>query len=227
MAEKEASTKTTFAQRLTQACDDNRLVPEYGKGRQVAIATRLKVSQEAVRKWFTGEAIPKPQKMKQLAAYLDVEETWLALGIKPELDRVEKKENQRVLNGAVHMVAGLILLEGGNIAFPREGDPRAEYVDLYSIMCGTQMALHICVGREVSNGKFELIVPRNFNDVRCIGYMPNGLGKFHLLTLPVNLINEHKQRKSGDFALMINKIGSEYHTGSDTWPKFKTFGEIM
>ena len=91
----------TFAQRFTQACDDSVIIPPYGKGRQVAIAKRLNVTQEAVRKWFAGESIPRPTTVRALAEYLQVDEPWLVLGIKPEFDRAEKRRNLIAYNGAV------------------------------------------------------------------------------------------------------------------------------
>jgi hypothetical protein len=49
-----------FYRRLKKICDESAMIPPYGHGRQVHIATKLKVSQEAVRKWFTGDARPRP-----------------------------------------------------------------------------------------------------------------------------------------------------------------------
>lgn len=216
-----------FKDRFLQACDDSPIVPEYGKGRQVAIAKRIGVTQEAVRKWFSGEAVPKPEKMRALAEYLEVDESWLALGIQAEMGRDERRKANRMSSGSVYMVTGLIMMEGGNVAWPGERDPRAKYVDIYAIMRGTQIALHVSTGRELSNGSFELIIPREYADVRCVGFIPAGVGKFHLIDLPNNLIEEHKQRKAGDFAVTVSRVGTEYHTGSDEWPRFKTFGEIL
>lgn len=219
--------ETTFAQRLKQACDDSTIIPEYGKGRQVAISQRLGVTQEAVRKWFTGEAVPRQPKMRELAEYLEVEESWLALGIKPELDRNTKRRNRVQLDGAIYLVAGLLMLEGGNCAFPSDDDPRSTYVDLYAIFRGTQAALHVCIGREASSGMFQLIVPHQYADVRCLGVMPAGLGKYHFISLQTNLITEHRQRKAGDYLLHINRIDNRYYTGEDQWPRFKSVTEIV
>lgn len=216
-----------FKDRFRQACDDSPVVPEYGRGRQVSIAKRLKVTQEAVRKWFSGEAVPKPDKMRELAEYLEVDQAWLALGVTPEMGRDEQRKANRFASGAVQMVSGLILMEGGNVAWPGERDPRAKYVDLYAILRGTQIAMHVSAGREVSNGKYELIIPHEYQDVRCIGFIPAGVGRFHLLDLSTELIEEHKQRKGGGYAINVNRTGSEYHTGADQVPKFKAFGEIV
>ena len=90
-----------FKDRLRQACDDSAIIPEYGKGRQVAVAKRLGVTQEAVRKWFSGEAVPKSDKMRELADYLEVDEGWLALGLRPEMGRDDRRKANRQSSGAV------------------------------------------------------------------------------------------------------------------------------
>lgn len=218
---------TTFKERFAQACDDSKVVPEFGKGRQVAIAKRLNVSQEAVRKWFTGESVPKMDKMKELADYLEVDEGWLALGIKPEMERADKLQKRRVINGAVHMVAGMIMIEGGNVAFPSEKDPRREYVDLYAIMRGTQMAIHVCVATELSAGRFEFLIPRQYQDVRCFGFVPVPGSNFHLIDLALDKLEEHKKRKSGDYSIVMGRIDGRYYTGEDEWVKFKHVKEIL
>lgn len=215
-----------FKQRLKQACDDSTIVPEHGKGRQVSIANRLNVTQEAVRKWFAGEAIPRPAKMRELAEYLEVEESWLALGIKPELDRHEKRANLMSLNGAVHLVAGLIMLEGGNCAFPSEKDPRLGWVDLYAIMRGSQFSIHVSLALETSSGLFTVKIPHNFSDVKCVAVFNLGGGKFHFLNMTRSQIEQHKVRKAGDFVITISRSDNRYFTGSTQWPRFKTFGEL-
>lgn len=216
-----------FKDRFTQACNDSTIIPEYGKGRQVAIAKRLNVTQEAVRKWFTGEAVPRPEKMQELASYLEVDEAWLALGIKPEMGRDERRKANRMSSAAVYMVTGLVMMEGGNVAWPSERDPRSRYVDIYAIMRGVQVALHVCAGREVSNGSFELIIPREYQDVRCVGFISAGVGKFHLIDLPTELINAHKAKKSGEYAITVSRVGADYFAGSDKVNRFKVFGEIL
>lgn len=222
-----AASETTFSQRLLQACDDSPIIPEYGKGRQVAIAKRLSVTQEAVRKWFSGEAMPRPEKMRELSDYLEVDEPWLALGIKAELSRDNRRRHRLALEGAVHLVAGLIMLEGGHCAFPGEKDPNANRVDVYAIMRGTQMAIHVSLAREISEGHYEVVVPREHADLRCVAVIPVELGKLHFLDLTHNLIEKHRQKKAGELALSINQVDNQYVTGAHRWPRFKTFGELV
>lgn len=215
-----------FKTRLRQACDDTVTIPEHGKGRQVAIARHLGLTQEAVRKWFAGESLPRPAKMRELADFLDVDEPWLALGIKPELDRNQKRANLMNLNGAVHLVAGMIMMEGGNCAFPRENDPRASYVDLYAIMRGSQFALNVSMAVEVTPGVYTVKVPRNYNDVKTIAVVKAGPGKFHYINMLQDLIDQHKLRRAGDFIVPVSRSDLNYVTGQDRWPRIKTFREI-
>ena len=69
-----------FATRLLEACNASDEIPDYGKGQQTAIAARLNVSQEAVRKWLAGETVPRAAMSKRLATLLGVKHSWLMLG---------------------------------------------------------------------------------------------------------------------------------------------------
>ncbi len=215
-----------FTRRLAQACDESPNIPPHGHGRQVHIAKKLKVSQEAVRKWFVGEARPKVQLMRQLAALLEVDEAWLSLGIKPELDRKEKRAHSARSDGAVYMLFGLFSMAGGACAFPSQNDPRSEYIDFYAILNGVQFPIHVSVGRESSKGVHEFVVPKEYDDVRCVGVVPLGNTRFHLVDLQKTLVDRHKQRKSGSFAVTIHRVGSDYTTGADKWPRLESMGDL-
>lgn len=219
--------KTSFSHRLRQICDSSAIVPEYGHGRQVFFANRLKVTQEAVRKWFTGEATPRPEKMRQLAMLLEVDEAWLALGIEPELSRREKRAYQGRTEGAIYMLFGMFAMAGGNCAFPTPTDPRAGYVDFYVILHGAQLSIHVAVARSLSDGVYEIIAPNEYKDVRCLGVIPLGGLRTHVIDLPTKLIDEHKQRKAGDYRLMLNRRGAEYLTGRDAWPKAADLHDLL
>ena len=69
-----------FATRLLEACNASDEIPDYGKGQQTSIASRLNVSQEAVRKWLAGETVPRAELSKRLAELLGVKHSWLMLG---------------------------------------------------------------------------------------------------------------------------------------------------
>jgi transcriptional regulator with XRE-family HTH domain len=215
-----------FEKRLAQACDESPNIPPYGHGRQVYIANKLKVSQEAVRKWFTGESRPKVQKMRQLATLLEQDEAWLSLGIKPEMDRREKRAHGRRSDGAVYMLFGLFSMAGGACAFPSEEDPRSDYIDFYAILNGVQFPIHAAVGRETSKNVYEFVVPREYGQVRSVGVVPLTNTRFHLIDLQKALVDRHRQKKAGAFAIHLNRIGSDYMTGADKWPRLESLGDI-
>lgn len=125
-----------FAKRLNQACDAHPHIPPYGQGRQTWIKERLDVSAEAVRKWMYGESRPRPDKMKMLARLLEADEAWLSHGIKPDLGPKERKARNAAAEGAVNVAVGLVQMNGGNVAFPSDKDPRREFVDFYAILRG-------------------------------------------------------------------------------------------
>jgi len=69
-----------FKKRLLEACAGNDDIPQFGKGQQTFIAEKLNISQEAVRKWFAGDTVPRQSLAKDLAKVLGVKHSWLALG---------------------------------------------------------------------------------------------------------------------------------------------------
>ena len=113
----------------------------------------------------------------------------------------------------------------GNVAWPGEKDPRARYVDVYAY--ARYADRHACQRRPgVSNGKYELTSPASTRTCAASA-SSRGVGKFHLIDLPTALLDEHKQRKSGEFSISVSRVGNEYHTGADAWPRFRAFGEII
>lgn len=223
----EKASVSAFSQRLTQACDDNPNIPPYGQGRQVVVANALEVSQEAVRKWFVGLSMPKPKKMQSLAAFLDVDAAWLALGVKPELSRDAKRLAGKVVEGSVMFVAGTIQLAGGSCAFPDPTDPRAGYVDIYAIIKGHKLDIHVTTGKEVSPGTLEFIIPREYADVRCVGFALKNSPLFDLIDMPYQLVDQHKVRRSGDFVITVQRDNDQYMTGRDTWSLFSPIGATL
>ncbi len=215
-----------FAQRLARACDDSKIVPEYGKGRQVFLAKKLKVTQEAVRRWFIGESRPRVKIMSKLAELLEVDEAWLSLGVEPDMPREEKRFFDRQTEGVMYLSLGIAMLGGAACAAPSEKDPKRGYVDYYEILNGTQMAVHNSLGREVSDGMFEFLVPHEYTTCKNVGFVHRGGTRIHILDLRHELVNKHKQSKGGGYAITISAKGSEYFTGRDEWPRINNIGEL-
>ena len=105
-----------FAKRLEIACEGHPHCPtDQYRGKQKWLYEGLdsefgvKVSAEAVRKWFSGESRPRPKVMSFIARLLEVDEAWLSLGITPDLTPREQKQRNAVADGAVNLVG----FEGG------------------------------------------------------------------------------------------------------------------
>ncbi len=76
-----------FARRLDKALSSHPRSP-VGYGRNTWLLRELthqnvNVSNETIRKWLAGEAMPRRDKMTALAKTLRVDETWLAMGVQP------------------------------------------------------------------------------------------------------------------------------------------------
>lgn len=105
-----------FKDRLTYACNKNAKIPDYGQGQQVVIANAMKVSQEAVRKWFVGASKPRPNAMKSLAAFLDVPYVWLSLGT-DHTETAVFRDMSLKQDASLYAFVSYILGSGGSIAF--------------------------------------------------------------------------------------------------------------
>jgi transcriptional regulator with XRE-family HTH domain len=218
---------STFAERLEQACAGNPNLPPLGHGLQAEIARAVDVSQEAVRKWVAGVAKPRPATMKALADWLGVEESWLALGITLEVDRREIRAHGRKLSGAAMLVRGLITLAGGACGDPKERDSQGRYVDFYTFIDGQTHAVHVALAREVNDGTFEVLVPKEYEDVRVIGVVPVGRGHYDFLELPTDQIGGNKTRKAGAYSISLTRVGGgRYVTGDYGWPRIRDFADF-
>lgn len=221
-----AEFRKAFVLRLKEACDSARNVPPPHRGRQQYISQQLGVAPEAVSKWFKGVSMPRPDKMERLAELLQVEQTWLSFGISPEMDRQERKAHSREVDGAVHLVMGKCMLSGGICGMPGPRDARAAYVDFYATIRGSVYAVHVCLGREVSKDRYELIVPNEYMDVNCVGVIQKSPGKFDQVSLPVELIEEHRIKKAGAYSITIDRSdANKYTSGRSIWPRIRFFGD--
>lgn len=77
--------KTAFANRLKEICEEEGL-PDHG--RQTALAKRFDVSQQAAKKWLSGESLPEMEKLILIANWARVNITWLVQGTGPKRTNV-------------------------------------------------------------------------------------------------------------------------------------------
>lgn len=77
-----ADVNTAFSSRLNLILDETEF-PAKGKGRQGELATLFDVSQKGARKWLECEAIPRKEKIAEIAGHFSVNESWLEYGTGP------------------------------------------------------------------------------------------------------------------------------------------------
>lgn len=167
---------------MDKACNGNPLAPDLHNGRYVWLKSQLEqkfgetVSIETCRKWFAGEARPRPNKMSKIAQILEVDIAWLSLGIDPDIAPRERRLRNAMADGVVNVVAGLIQMDGGRPAFPADDDKRAEEegIDLYTIIKGANYAFHISLG-EIEGKKLRFPVPAKNDAVIVLGVIRDGL----------------------------------------------------
>jgi hypothetical protein len=134
----------------------------------------------------------------------------------PEWTEKERKVMARSENGAAHIVAGLIMVQGGNPAFPQEGDTKASEnnIDLYAVIRGAMYSFHVVVAvGEGSSRKF--LVAQEAQGVIVLGVVTDGF-TVRIFELDWDTILEIGARKGTSFEVPIE------HTN---WREIKSFAE--
>lgn len=184
-----------FGRRLSQACDGNPHVPAPHYGRlgwvQDQLEMRgLKTSEESVRRWLSGEARPRPDKIRILADVFSVDEAWLATGRAPDLEPKQKTVRNAEVAGAVNLVAGVIQMAGGHPAFPKEGEETS--VDLYAIIRGAKYEFKIVLAQPGKDLRF--IVPSGLDGQIVIGVVVRHDHCFDFFEIEPEIVAEGKHR---------------------------------
>lgn len=218
-----------FAQRMQMACDENPNVPLPNHGRLGWFVTEIdrrfgtSPTIETVRKWFAGETIPRTKMMGYLAAVLEVDHAWLAVGSTSQVSEKQKKVRNAAADGAVNLLAGLIQICGGSPAFPDEKDRRAreDKIDLYAVIKGAQYALHVC-SAESSEGAHEFVIPAEAaRSAFVIGLVRTGELSFRFFELETELVLARGQRKGG--FVIVKATGDP----AVEWKEILTFSERL
>jgi hypothetical protein len=175
----------TFAARLDLACDKSDKVPAHGYGRQVHLAEFLKVSNEAIRKYFVGASKPRRDNIAKLAEYLGVDVTWLEYGSTPLHKPKERKANELGRDGAVYLAFANVILAGHSAAFANEGDT----CDFIAIRGASMDRVAISKG-ELDGDGYVFHFPTDTNNLTCIGIVtersdPTGGAIFLRFTPPI------------------------------------------
>lgn len=210
-----------FGKRLERACDGNPDVPPLNHGRLGWFVEQLdkhgvEVTQETVRKWFSGETRPRHKAMTALATTLKIDEHWLSSGKAPEFTETQRKQHNVVAGGVVNVVAGFIQMDGGHPAFPAENDASAAgRIHLYAILKGAQYNFHIVpvIGE---GDEQHFVVPHEARDTIVLGVVPGAPFSVRIFELDWDTINEAGSRKSNGFDVKL---------AGPKWREIKSFAE--
>jgi transcriptional regulator with XRE-family HTH domain len=204
---------STFAERLAQACRENEDIPEHGRGQQTYLAKKMRVSQEAVRKWFAGESLPKQAAMRKLSDILRVDHVWLALGT--SYGEIEKR---RVAAGrqdaAVYALAGYLIERGYNVAF---ADP-SEGHDIDAIGHGVHRVIVLRNAAAESKTKWTVRFPLVSMDLAHVAALRKNQSVFayDFIWISAQQLAEHGYREGNDVCveLKYNAEKNRYSIGS-------------
>lgn len=219
-----------FAKRFETACEANPHCPtdEY-RGKQKWVRENLeeqfgiKVSPEAVRRWFSGEMRPRPKTIAALARLLEVDLGWLTLGTAPDMTPKEKQARNAVADGAVNLVAGIIQMNGGHVAFPEGADTGA---DIFAIIGGKQFTIEVKLARDLGGDMMRFVVGKDLSNHVVIGVvqLEEGFG-VRLIRLTPKIIAATPPR--GDFReIAIERRGPYFSTGTERVPEIITIKDL-
>jgi hypothetical protein len=221
-----------FRDRIAQACDNNPHVPPLNHGRLTWVVTKLKenfgvsVSVETVRRWFSGEALPRQARMRALAELLSVDTAWLALGHTQTVTAKEQKLREAELDGAVNLVAGAIQMNGVSPAFPLPDDKQAaqNLTDIFAIVRGAQYALHVITSNVGKDGEVNFNVPlKAVPNNRIIAVVSIEPLSFECYEVPVEVFEAHGKLTNGAYRFSA-PLGKLDEVGCR---KIETFGERL
>lgn len=197
-----------FSDRVNAAIENNTTIPPRHSGEMLYIVEQFdkrfgkKITLEAVRKWIQGMSLPSPENMECFAAILEVEADWLRNGRGSGMTMREQRARDAMADGAVNLVAGLVAMGGGVVAFPEPDDdrPTADMVHLYAIVKGANYPLHVRMGESVKGGiQFEL--PPRTKGLVIIGVVPRGGTHYDLYELEEDVIGD--ARRAGKNKMQI------------------------
>lgn len=218
-----------FIKRLEIACENHPRCPT-GHGRQrwirdeITTHFKLTLSPEAVSKWFSGASRPNLETMRFLARVLEVDEAWLSLGKTPELTPTERKRHMLFADGSVNMVAGMIQMSGGQVAFNEDTESP---VDFFAIIGGKHHAIKVVSVTKQEGERMLFVIPKDSARIVVLGVIGSSMiGGFQVLRLTPELIEKHGKRKGTYFELWLDRTPPGFSIGRDKVAPMTSFNEL-
>lgn len=188
-----------FAERLEKALEMNPNAPPKFHGERVWLTEQMMkrgkpVSQETVRKWVNGLAMPAHDKVPLLADALGVDADWLLYGNTVSDRRKKNVQHSVDAAAATNLVAGIIQMNGGDVVFPAEGRG-SQAVHLQAIIKRASYPLHITVAQRKGDGLVEVSVPARTDEAVIVAVLPAEDGfSYNLYEVPEDVLREGSLR---------------------------------
>lgn len=199
--------RESFGVRLTKACEEApHIIPPIHQGRNNWFVHRLstdydfEITREGVRKWFAGEAMPRPEIVLAIADLLGIDPGWLMFG---SHGLAKKKDIRSIVSdeGAVNLIIGIVQMSGGSVAMSDDNSQ----ADIFAIIERRQHRLFARLASDIGNGKFKVEVPNSYKGAVVIGVIQKGFGSFDLVALKSDVIDAHGTRKGPYVEVVLTK----------------------
>jgi transcriptional regulator with XRE-family HTH domain len=194
-----------FSDRLKQACNLRPELPRKGAGLHAWLKNKMGVSHETISKWFSGEARPRPARMKELANVLGVNEAWLAVG-SPLITSGEQKALEARQAGIENIFMGLMKLNGAHCAAPDETESESSKTSFYAIREGVLTRYAVLLAEE-HGYSFVCKVPINYHSATVVASICTESSTVMFYKIPHGLIETFGKHMGGYIRLdmLINK----------------------
>ncbi|PZR89785.1 MAG: hypothetical protein DI537_20490 [Stutzerimonas stutzeri] len=133
----------------------------------------------------------------------------------------EKRHHNANAKGAVNLVAGMIQLAGGSIAFPTQG----ETIDLYAIIGGQQHSIIVRSGRHIELSLHAFNVPINHSSSVVLFVSQHTETSYSIYRVPTELI-EGGDKKGGYVELEALVDEKHVQIGAETLPSIVSFKNL-
>lgn len=204
----------SFHSRLLESCAVSTKIPPYGKGQQTYIAKELGCSQEAVRKWFSNESVPRAKIGAKLAKVLDVSYTWLMFGASlTEVEEEIKKAKNH--DAAIYATLAYAILK--NVGASLCGDEHP--ADMFIIENGSNK--HVCAKAAYTKNKgafvvtFRKIQVKESTTVAVLSKIDkDSVVSINFLEIPAEAWQGKNVKTSGnEVTLTFSRKGNSYEAG--------------
>lgn len=217
-----------FLRRLEIACENNAHCPnDYGKQKwireQIQAKHKTRFSPEAVSKWFSGASRPTMKTMRLLASVLEVDEAWLSLGKTPDFTPTEKKRHTLWSDGSVNLLAGMIMLNGGQIAFNEDEE---QEVDFFSIIHGRHYSIKAAAGIQ-QDGKVLFVLPKNPERLLNLGIIGSDtFSGVNVIKLPNDIIQKYGRRRGTHTELLVDRAAPGFSVDGHNLPIIRSLNDF-